>query len=49
MRGIAGPFPPTLEWAHQFHIAGIISHAFFGQYAVTLDFDAMRLYLTPSR
>jgi CubicO group peptidase (beta-lactamase class C family) len=48
VRGIAGPFPPSLEWGQQFHIAGIVSHTFFRPYAVTFDFDGMRVYLTPS-
>jgi predicted aspartyl protease len=34
-----------LEKAFGFHIGGIISHAFFRPYALSLDFSRMRLYL----
>jgi predicted aspartyl protease len=36
-----GPFP--LEHAFGFRIAGIVSHSFFRPYALTFDFDGMRL------
>jgi predicted aspartyl protease len=45
IRGIAGPFPPTVEYEQGFRIAGLISHTFFKPYAVTFDFEAMRIYL----
>ena len=41
--GVAGAFPPSLEHSEGFRIAGLISHAFFRPYAVTFDFDRMRL------
>jgi hypothetical protein len=43
--GIFGAFPPTLEHAFGYRIAGIISHAFFRSWRVTFDFDAMQLVL----
>lgn len=43
--GTFGPFPAGLEHAQGFRIAGIISHAFFRPYAVTFDFDDLRIYL----
>lgn len=39
----SGPF--GLENAFGFHIGGLISQAFFRHYALTFDFDAMRLFL----
>jgi hypothetical protein len=47
INGFFGPFPPTLEYAHGFRIGGLISHGFFRRYAVTFDFDGMRLLLAP--
>lgn len=38
-----GAFP--LEEAFGFHIGGLVSHAFFRPYALTLDFDGMSLIL----
>jgi hypothetical protein len=43
--GLAGAFPPVLEYAYGFRIAGLISHQFFRPYAVTFDFTGMRLFL----
>jgi hypothetical protein len=47
--GIYGAFPPTLESAFGYRIAGIISHAFFRPWRVTLDFDAMQIVLEPGK
>jgi hypothetical protein len=41
--GLAGAFPPPLEWDMGFRIGGLISHQYFRAGALTLDFDAMRL------
>lgn len=44
IRGLfSGPLP--LGKVFGFSIDGLISHAFFRPYALTLDFDAMKLYL----
>ena len=40
-----GAFPPNLEHAHGFRIGGLISHAFFRPFAVTLDPIEGVLYL----
>jgi hypothetical protein len=40
-----GGFPSPTEYAFGFRIGGIISHAFFRPYAVTFDFERMRIYL----
>jgi len=45
VRGLAGAFPSFLEHSLGFRIGGMVSHQFFRPYALTLDFDAMRLYL----
>jgi predicted aspartyl protease len=47
LQGIAGVFPPQLEWAYGFRIGGLISHGFLQAYAVTLDFDRMVIGLEP--
>jgi hypothetical protein len=49
LMGVHGGFPPESEYAHGFRLGGIISHGFFRPYALTFDFDRMRLYLTPGR
>jgi hypothetical protein len=49
MLGIYGAFPPTLERAFGYRIAGIISHSFFRPWRVTFDFDAMQLVLEPGK
>ena len=49
MLGIYGAFPPTLERAFGYRVAGIISHSFFRPYRVTFDFDAMQLVLEPGK
>ena len=45
--GAFGPFPSTLEHSKGFRIGGLISHGFFRPYALTLDFDAMELIISP--
>ena len=45
--GVFGPFPERLEHSQGFRIAGILSHGFLRPWAVTFDFDAMELVLTP--
>ena len=47
--GVAGPFPPQLEWDLGFHLGGLISHQFFRSGALTLDFAAMRLRVRSAR
>lgn len=49
INGFSGAFPPSLEYAHGFRIGGLISHGFFRRYAVTFDFDGMRLLLAPRK
>ena len=46
--GFYGPFPASLEQTFGFRIGGVISHTFFKGYAVTFDFDGMRLFLAPA-
>lgn len=45
---VAGAFPPTLEQHFGPHLGGLVSHGFFSDQAVLLDFDAMRLYVLQS-
>jgi hypothetical protein len=45
--GVAGPFPPHLEWVYGFRIGGLISHGFLNAYAVTFDFERMTIRLAP--
>ena len=45
LTGLYGPFPPPLENGLGVHLAGIVSHAFFRPYAVTLDFTRMKIYV----
>jgi hypothetical protein len=47
LMGFLGPFPASLEWSEGFRIGGLISHGFFRGYALTFDFDRMRLVLVP--
>jgi predicted aspartyl protease len=49
LQGIAGAFPPQLEWAYGFRIGGLVSHGFLRAYAVTFDFDRMIIRLDPSQ
>jgi hypothetical protein len=39
-----GPFP--WENTFGFHLAGMVGHDFFKPYAVTFDFETMRIFLT---
>jgi hypothetical protein len=48
LQGIAGVFPPQLEWAYGFRIGGLISHEFLRSYAVTFDFERMAIRLEPA-
>ena len=43
--GFLGPFPAAMEHGQGYHIAGIVSHGFLRLYAVTFDFDRMRMTL----
>ena len=43
----SGAFPPSTEYAWGFRVGGLISHAFFRPYALTFDFERMRLCLKP--
>jgi hypothetical protein len=43
--GLFGAFPDSIASAYGFTVAGLISHQFFRPYAVSLDFDGMRLFL----
>lgn len=40
-----GPFPESLETKFGFRIGGLISHAFFRSYALTFDFERMKLWV----
>ncbi len=46
-KNVPGSFSGSfqLEDAFGFHIGGLISHAFFRPYAVTFDFDGMKIFL----
>jgi len=44
-----GPFPAQLEHADGTHIGLLVSHAFLKPYAVTFDFNAMRLTLAHAK
>ena len=43
---VFGPFPPILEQKYGFRIGGIVSHAFFRPFAITFDFENMRLQIS---
>jgi predicted aspartyl protease len=43
--GVYGAFPASLEWGRGFRVGGLVSHAFFRPYAVTFDFDRMRIVM----
>jgi hypothetical protein len=43
--GLTGVFPPSLENQFGFRIGGLISHQFFVPYAVTFDFQGMKIVL----
>lgn len=42
----AGGLPPDSEYRHGFRVGGIVSHAFFKPYALTFDFEQMRLLMS---
>ncbi len=46
LTGLFGPFPESLEKSMGFRIGGLISHAFFRDYSVTFDFQAMKMMLS---
>lgn len=43
LKGIFGPFPPSLENGLGVHIGGIVSHGFFNDHTVTFDFVRMKI------
>jgi len=47
LEGVTGTF--QVEDVFGFHIDGLISHQFFLNYSLTLDFTGMRLFLIPRR
>ena len=47
LQGIAGAFPPQLEYEYGFRIGGLVSHGFLQAYAVTFDFERMTIRLEP--
>jgi Aspartyl protease len=49
IQSFLGAFPPTLEYGEGFRIAGMVSHEFFRPYALTFDFEGMRLFVTKNR
>lgn len=44
-----GAFPPSLEMAYGYRIAGLLSHGFLRHYRLTMDFDRMRYVLSAPR
>jgi hypothetical protein len=42
---VAGAFPPVLEYRFGPRIGGLVSHGFFAGQRITLDFDAMRVFV----
>jgi hypothetical protein len=42
---VVGPFPAALETSQGIRIAGLVSHAFFRPWALSLDFERMELSL----
>lgn len=46
-KDVAGLFDGPFPWEDSlgFHLAGMVGHDFFKPYAVTFDFDSMRMYL----
>jgi len=47
IQGMFTPMPAEVEYARGFRVGGLVSHAFFRPYALTFDFEGMRLLLTP--
>jgi len=46
VQALFGGMPPAAEYAMGFRIGGLVSHGFLKPYAVTIDFERMRLFLT---
>jgi len=46
VQALFGGMPPDAEYALGFRMGGVVSHGFFRPFAVTFDFERMRLYLT---
>jgi predicted aspartyl protease len=46
--GVAGVFPTSLENKFGFRVGGLLSHSFFKNYAVTIDFQRMKYVLRHS-
>jgi len=46
VQALFGGMPPDAEYAMGFRVGGLVSHGFFRPFAVTFDFERMRLYLT---
>ncbi len=46
VQALFGAMPPNAEYAMGFRIGGLVSHGFFRPFALTFDFERMRLYLT---
>lgn len=46
LHGQYGPFPSQIEKSFGFDVNGLISHEFFREYSVTLDFDNMQYLLS---
>jgi len=49
VRALFAGAPPNSEYAMGFRVGGRISHGFFRPYAVTFDFERMRLLLVEPR
>ncbi len=47
--GLAGVFPPALEYGQGFRIGGLISHLFFRDFILTFDFTDMRLSIKTNK
>jgi hypothetical protein len=43
IKGIYGVFPPSIYWASEFIIDGIVSHNFLKKYSWTIDFSRMEM------
>lgn len=46
LHGIYGAFPPQIEKSFGFAVNGLISHEFFRNHALTIDFEGMKFLLT---
>jgi len=43
IKGVYGVFPPSIYWASEFIIDGIVSHNFLKKYSWTIDFSRMEM------